>query len=82
MLFILAEDNSASTHFPRYVEMELFRKSNTDVFCLDLRHFQAMSLFADIYSTIINQYQSITGPYKACRDTWYEQKKTFQEFKL
>lgn len=62
--------------------MELFRKSNTDVFYLDLGHFQATTLFADIHGTIINQYQNITGCYKTQKHTQYEQKKTFYEFKL
>lgn len=80
MLFITLKTIQHHNHFPRQVEMELFRKTNTDVFCLDLRHFQATSLFADIYGTILNQYQNITGCYKTCRDTL--QKKTFYEFKL
>lgn len=76
MLFITLKTIQPHTHFARYVEIELFRKSNIDVFCLDLRHFQATSLFADIYVTTVNQYQNITGCYKTYRGTWYEQKKT------
>lgn len=81
MLYTTLRTIQHHTHFPRYVKMELFRKNNIDVFCLDLRRFYATSLFPNIYGTIINQYQNITGHYKTCRDRWYEQKKTFYEFK-
>lgn len=58
--------------------MEVFRKSNTDVFCLDSRHFQASTLFAEIYGTIINQHKSRTGHYKTCVDIKYEERKHSQ----
>lgn len=58
--------------------MEVFRKSNTDVFCLDIRHFQACSLFAEIHGTIIDQHKSRTGHYKTYMDIKYEERKHFK----
>lgn len=77
MVFILAVDNLALYSFSQICRNGRVQKSNAAAFCLDIRYFQAPTLFAEIHGTIINQHKSRRGHYKTCIGMKYEETKTF-----